>query len=112
MYRAVRPMAPLSSPRHHTLELFAKAIARRKAMRIDRNVPLRLLAVLALAVALLPWPSGLMAAGAFDTLLGSWQGAGQIRLSNGRTERLKCNAYYNGGGWPLRMAIRRQREDL
>ena len=80
-------------------------------MRIDRNVPLRLLAVLALAVALMPWPSGWAgAAGAFDTLLGSWQGAGQIRLSNGRTERLKCNAYYTGGGSQLGMAIRCQSE--
>ena len=79
-------------------------------MRIDRNVPLRLLAVLALAVALVPWPNGRAAAGAFDTLLGSWQGAGQIRLSNGRTERLKCNAYYTGGGSQLGMAIRCQSE--
>jgi hypothetical protein len=79
-------------------------------MRIDRIVPLRLLAVLAVAAALAPWPSGLMAAGAFDTLLGSWQGAGQIRLSNGRTERLKCNAYYTGGGSQLGMAIRCQSE--
>ena len=79
-------------------------------MRIDRNVPLRLLAVLALAVALMPWPSGRAAAGAFDTLLGSWQGAGQIRLSDGRSERLKCNAYYTGGGSQLRMAIRCQSE--
>ena len=79
-------------------------------MRIDRNVPLRLLAVLALAVALMPWPSGRAAAGAFDTLLGSWQGAGQIRLSDGRTERLKCNAYYTGGGSQLGMAIRCQSE--
>ena len=46
-------------------------------MRIDRNVPLRLLAVLALAVALVPWPNSRAAAGAFDTLLGSWQGAGR-----------------------------------
>ena len=79
-------------------------------MRIDRNVPLRLLAVLALAVALVPWPNGRAAAGPFDTLLGSWQGAGQIKLSDGRTERLKCNAYYTGGGSQLGMAIRCQSE--
>ena len=79
-------------------------------MRIDRNVPLRLLTVLALAVALVPWPNSWAAAGAFDTLLGSWQGAGQIRLSNGRTERIKCNAYYTGGGSQLGMAIRCQSE--
>lgn len=79
-------------------------------MRIDRNVPSRLLLALALAVALLPWPSGRAAAGPFDTLLGSWRGAGQIKLSDGRTERLKCNAYYTGGGSQLGMAIRCQSE--
>ncbi|MGE3528839.1 MAG: hypothetical protein AB7G54_05370 [Methyloceanibacter sp.] len=79
-------------------------------MRIDRNVPFRLLAVLALAVALLSWPNGRAAAGPFDTLLGSWRGAGQIKLSDGRTERLKCNAYYTGGGSQLGKAIRFQIE--
>ena len=79
-------------------------------MRIDRNLPFRLLAVLTLAMALLPWPNGRAAAGVFDTLLGSWRGAGQIRLSDGRTERLKCNAYYTGGGSQLGMAIRCQSE--
>jgi hypothetical protein len=44
----------------------------------------------------------------FDTLLGSWRGAGQIKLTNGQTERLKCNAYYTGGGSQLGMAIRCQ----
>jgi hypothetical protein len=81
-----------------------------EAMRIDRNVPFRLLAVLALVVAFLPWPNVLAAAGPFDTLLGSWQGAGQIKLSDGRSERLKCNAYYTGGGSQLGMAIRCQSE--
>jgi hypothetical protein len=42
---------------------------------------------------------------AFDTLLGSWRGGGQMQLSEGRTERLKCNAYYTGGGSRLGLAI-------
>ncbi|HXG79997.1 MAG TPA: hypothetical protein VNJ31_11765, partial [Methyloceanibacter sp.] len=50
------------------------------------------------------------AAGPFDVLLGSWRGSGQIRLTDGRTERLKCNAYYTGGGSQLGMAIRCQSE--
>lgn len=81
-------------------------------MRIaaDRNAPLWVLAVLALAIALVPWPSSLAAAGAFDTLLGSWRGAGQIQLSNGRSERVTCNAYYTGGGSQLGLAIRCQSE--
>jgi hypothetical protein len=46
----------------------------------------------------------------FDTLLGSWRGSGQIELDGGRTERLKCDAYYTGGGAQLGMAIRCQSE--
>lgn len=46
----------------------------------------------------------------FDTLLGSWRGSGQIRLDDGKMERLKCNAYYTGGGTQLGMAIRCQSE--
>ncbi len=44
----------------------------------------------------------------FDTLLGSWGGTGEIRLDKGRRERIKCNAYYTGGGSELGMAIRCQ----
>ena len=43
-------------------------------------------------------------------LLGTWRGSGQIQLSQGKTERLKCNAYYTGGGSTLGMAIRCQSE--
>jgi len=75
-----------------------------------RNASLCVLAVLALAIALVPWPSSQAAAGTFDTLLGSWRGAGQIKLNDGRTERVKCNAYYTGGGSQLGMAIRCQSE--
>ncbi len=75
-----------------------------------RNASLSVLAVLALAVALVLWPSSQAAAGTFDTLLGSWRGAGQIKLNDGRTERVKCNAYYTGGGSQLGMAIRCQSE--
>ena len=47
---------------------------------------------------------------AFDVLLGSWRGGGQMELSEGKTERLKCNAYYTGGGSRLGVAIRCQSE--
>ena len=45
-----------------------------------------------------------------DVLLGSWRGGGQMELSEGKTERLKCNAYYTGGGSRLGVAIRCQSE--
>lgn len=69
-----------------------------------------LLTALALTVALVPSSSIRAAAGPFDTLLGSWRGSGEIVLTDGRTERLKCNAYYTGGGSRLGMAIRCQSE--
>jgi hypothetical protein len=76
-------------------------------------IPFRLLAALALTAffSTTPWPAPrASAAGVFDTLLGSWRGSGQIRLTDGRSERLKCNAYYTGGGSQLGMAIRCQSE--
>lgn len=48
--------------------------------------------------------------GPFDVLLGSWRGGGQMQLSEGKTERLKCDAYYTGGGSRLGVAIRCQSE--
>ena len=47
-------------------------------------------------------------AGPFDSLGGTWSGSGNIRLDNGRTEGLKCNAYYTprGGGASMGLALR------
>ena len=42
----------------------------------------------------------------FDTLLGSWGGTGQIRYDDGKSEDIKCTAYYTGGGDKLKLAIR------
>ena len=49
--------------------------------------------------------------GPFNTLLGSWGGSGEIRLDKGRKERIKCNAYYTGGGSDLGLAIRCQSDN-
>jgi len=49
--------------------------------------------------------------GPFSTLLGSWVGSGEIRLDKGRKERIKCNAYYTGGGSDLGLAIRCQSDN-
>lgn len=72
------------------------------------------LAVLA-AAALLVAPviggavgSGQAVAGNFGSLKGSWRGGGQINLAGGRSESLRCKAYYNpkAGGQQLGMAVR------
>ena len=78
-----------------------------------RNSAPRLWATLALTASFMlsPWSGTHAAAGnPFDILLGSWRGSGQIVLSDGKAERLKCNAYYTGGGSQLGMAIRCQSE--
>jgi len=73
---------------------------------------LRLAAALATMAIILsaPLPASQAAPSPFDVLLGSWGGSGQITMSDGRKERLKCNAYYTGGGSQLGMAIRCQSE--
>jgi hypothetical protein len=74
-------------------------------------IPPRLPAALALTASFMLTPSPQAeAASPFDVLLGSWRGSGQIHLTDGRAERLKCNAYYTGGGSQLGMAIRCQSE--
>ncbi len=56
------------------------------------------------ALAALATPSA--ADPSFDTLLGSWGGSGTYRLQDGTSERLKCDAYYTGGGSQLGIAVR------
>jgi hypothetical protein len=81
-----------------------KSMIRRTMLRLLAAVALMATIVLAQSV---PTEAD---AGPFDTLLGSWRGSGQIELSQGKTESLKCNAYYTGGGSQLGMAIRCQSE--
>lgn len=44
----------------------------------------------------------------FASLAGTWSGAGQIKLEGGKSENIRCKAYYttNAGGAGLGMAIR------
>jgi hypothetical protein len=43
----------------------------------------------------------------FDTLAGTWSGSGQIKLDNGKSEALKCRAYYTQKeGSELGLALR------
>src|SRR6476660_10359365 len=72
---------------------------------ILRSAILRLVAIAALFF-LVPGSSSYAGPSPFDTLLGSWGGSGELRLDKGRTERIKCNAYYTGGGAELGVAIR------
>ena len=51
---------------------------------------------------------GAEAASPFADLNGSWSGSGRIRLEDGKSEGLKCKAYYlpKGGGTELGLALR------
>ncbi len=75
-------------------------------MTLRRNL-IPLVAFLGLGALILGF-TGRAEASPFDTLLGSWGGSGEIRLDKGRKERIKCNAYYTGGGSQLGLAIRCQ----
>jgi hypothetical protein len=46
----------------------------------------------------------------FTQLAGTWKGSGQIRMADGRSERLSCRGYYTqkAGGSELTLAIRCQ----
>ncbi len=64
--------------------------------------------VLFFAVAVLLPTAPAFADSPFGSLAGSWSGSGSVRLSNGKSERLRCKAYYTrkSGGSGLGMAIR------
>ena len=49
----------------------------------------------------------------FGQLAGTWHGSGQVRLTDGRTERLTCRGSYSqkSGGTELSLAIRCQSEN-
>ncbi|MGD9715242.1 MAG: hypothetical protein AB7V46_24775 [Thermomicrobiales bacterium] len=47
-----------------------------------------------------------VSATAFDALIGTWSGSGQIRYQDSSSERVRCTAYYSEGGERLRLAIR------
>lgn len=77
-----------------------------------RSATLRLVVIATGALTLIV-PTGTAKAdpSPFNTLLGSWGGSGEIRLDKGRKERIKCNAYYTGGGSDLGLAIRCQSDN-
>jgi hypothetical protein len=61
-----------------------------------------------LGLALAAAGTGAEAASPFDDLEGTWSGSGRIRLDDGKTEGLKCKAYYlpKDGGTELGLALR------
>lgn len=60
------------------------------------------------AVALFHGSANAAADNPFATLAGSWSGQGKIRLEGGKSETIRCRAYYttSDGGSELGMAIR------
>lgn len=65
-----------------------------------------LLGALATPVALAALATPSMADPTFDPLIGSWGGSGVYKLQDGTSEKLKCDAYYTGGGSQLGIAVR------
>lgn len=67
-----------------------------------------LVALVASVVALSAASVPVAAESPFGTLAGTWSGSGQIRLEDGKSEAIRCKAYYTtkDGGVTLGMAIR------
>jgi hypothetical protein len=65
------------------------------------------MAATAAAIASAP-SSAVHAASPFAQLGGSWSGGGQVRFTDGGSERIRCRAYYNpkAGGSELSLALR------
>ena len=65
-------------------------------------------AALLIAATLMPAGSSpVSSAGVFNALQGTWSGGGRVRLGNGKSEKLKCRAYYRKKGKSrLGLAIR------
>jgi hypothetical protein len=68
-------------------------------------MPSRLTLPLLLA-AVLSAPAPAAAESVFEPFSGVWTGSGQIRLDNGASERIKCNAYYTPKESGLGIALR------
>lgn len=61
-------------------------------------------AILIGAAILSPKPAA--AADAFNSLKGSWSGAGRASFASGQSEKLRCSARYTGGGSNLGLNIK------
>jgi len=78
-------------------------------VRISSFLSIAMLAVVAaLFVDVLPFSRHSALAANFSSITGSWAGQGALKLGNGKTERLRCRAYYNPkkNGQQLGMAVR------
>lgn len=67
----------------------------------------RVLGLMAAALLVMASAGQASAQSVFDVLAGTWNGSGQIKLDNGKSEALKCRAFYtqkDAGG--LGLAIR------
>ena len=78
-------------------------------MKISYLSALAVTAALTLAfIETLPFAQSSAWAANFSSINGSWRGSGQLKLQDGKTEQLRCRAYYNpkDGGNKLGMAVR------
>ena len=75
---------------------------------MPRSVAFRLRAAALVGLALAAAGVSAEAASPFADLNGSWSGSGRIKLDDGKTENLKCKAYYlpKSGGAELGLALR------
>lgn len=77
-------------------------------MHVFKDLKLQVGGAAAVGLSILTTAAMAQASGPFAPLAGSWSGAGQIRLADGKTEALKCKAYYTDKdkGVQLNLALR------
>jgi hypothetical protein len=75
---------------------------------MPKLLPFRRWPATAVGLVLLATGVSAQAASPFGDLNGSWSGSGRIKLEDGKTEGLKCKAYYlpKGNGAELGLALR------
>lgn len=74
--------------------------------RASKNTGVACRRILLLAGTVTCFATAAAGATAFDALIGTWSGTGQIRYQDGQSERVRCTAYYSESGEKLRLAIR------
>jgi hypothetical protein len=77
-------------------------------MQVQSLIKSMTIAALIAAGAVLVQPSAVQASGPFSQLSGTWNGSGQVRFDQGKTEQISCKAYYTlkAEGSGLGLAIR------
>ena len=97
-----------SQPAHPTFIAAQEDYSMHSVNRFSRTAPSAWLAGCAMTALLTASSASAQAPSPFLALAGSWSGGGQLKLEDGRSEKLSCRAFYTAkdGGVGLGIALR------